>query len=399
MPKKIVITGASGFVGRQIVPRLAATGTELLLVGRSRDQLSALFPRIRNCSYASLAEEGKGFDLLLHLAVLNNNVSTNQSDFHDVNVGLLKSTLESAKRAGIPKFLNTTTFHAIDNEETPYAKSKRAALDVLAGESGISITHVFLPAVYGDDFAGRLGVIKKVPPLLRPAALRVLTALLPTVHVDKLVLFLTEGLNTAPQSVFLANDQDRNPVYRLGKRLIDLSFAVTVLVLVGWLLLIIWAWIKLDSPGPGIFAQQRVGKACRPFTCFKFRTMKLGTRQAGTHELTADAITGIGAFLRRTKLDELPQVINILRGEISLVGPRPGLPVQKNLIAAREAQGVFTVLPGITGLAQIRGVDMSDPKLLAQIDARYVRQRGLLLDVKIILATFLGKGRGDRVRS
>jgi lipopolysaccharide/colanic/teichoic acid biosynthesis glycosyltransferase len=115
--------------------------------------------------------------------------------------------------------------------------------------------------------------------------------------------------------------------------------------------------------------------------------------------MTADAITGVGAFLRKTKIDELPQVWNILRGELSLVGPRPGLPVQTKLTDERQAHGVFSVLPGITGLAQINGVDMSDPERLARMDAHYIAQRGLLLDLKIILATFLGRGQGDKVRA
>ena len=127
--------------------------------------------------------------------------------------------------------------------------------------------------------------------------------------------------------------------------------------------------------------------------------MKTGTKQAGTHEMTADAITGIGKFLRKTKIDELPQVWNILRGELSLVGPRPGLPIQTKLTEERQAHDVFSVLPGITGLAQINGVDMSDPERLARIDAQYIAQRGLLTDLKIIVATFLGRGQGDKVRA
>ena len=176
-------------------------------------------------------------------------------------------------------------------------------------------------------------------------------------------------------------------------------FCIAVIVFAGWILAIVWILVRLGSPGPGIFAQERVGKHGKTFVCYKFRTMKTGTRQAGTHELSADAITGVGAFLRKTKIDELPQVLNILRGELSLVGPRPGLPVQTRLTEARAAQGVFNVLPGITGLAQIQGIDMSDPERLAEVDARYIAQRGLLLDIKIIIATFLGRGQGDKVKS
>lgn len=399
MPKKIVITGASGFVGRQLVPRLVLTGFELLLVGRNPDKLSELFPSVKNCGYSSLAEYAQGFDLLLHLAVLNNNVLSKADEFQEVNVGLLEQTLAAAKRAGVSRLVNVTTFHALDGNGSEYARSKRAALDILNAEKNIDITNIFLPAVYGDEFAGKLAVVEKAPAFLRPAVITFLTALLPTVHVDELVRVLSDELGTRPQSILLANSQDRNIIYKIGKRLIDVLFSVAVITLAGWIMVIVWVLVRLGSPGPGIFAQERVGQNGKTFTCFKFRTMKTGTKQAATHEMTVDAITGIGAFLRKTKIDELPQVLNILRGELSLVGPRPGLPVQTKLTEERQAHGVFSVLPGITGLAQINGVDMSDPDRLARLDAQYIAQRGLLLDLKIILATFLGRGQGDKVRT
>jgi lipopolysaccharide/colanic/teichoic acid biosynthesis glycosyltransferase len=124
--------------------------------------------------------------------------------------------------------------------------------------------------------------------------------------------------------------------------------------------------------------------------------MANGTKQAGTHEVSAASITKIGGWLRRTKIDELPQVVNIVRGELSLVGPRPSLPVQTQLIEERARRGVFAVRPGITGLAQIEDIDMSDPERLARWDRQYVMRRSLLLDLRIILATFTGRGQGDR---
>lgn len=397
MPKKMIITGASGFIGRQLVPRLVSVGFDLLLVGRNPNRLSELFPGVKNCSYASIAEDGRGFELLLHLAVLNNNALSEADEFRRVNVDLLEQTLSAAKKAGVSRFLNITTFHALDNHGSEYALSKRAALDILNAEKNIDITNIFLPAIYGDEFAGKLAVAKKAPTFLRPAVLTFLTALLPTVHVDELVRVLSEELGTRPQSILLANSQDKNIIYKIGKRLIDVLFSLSVILFAGWALAIVWILVRLGSPGPGIFSQERVGQNGRTFTCYKFRTMKTGTKQAGTHEMTADAITGIGAFLRKTKIDELPQVLNILRGELSLVGPRPGLPVQTKLTEERQAHSVLSVLPGITGLAQINGVDMSDPERLARLDAQYIAQRGLLLDLKIILATFLGRGQGDKV--
>ena len=126
--------------------------------------------------------------------------------------------------------------------------------------------------------------------------------------------------------------------------------------------------------------------------------MKFGTRQAGTHEISASAVTPIGRHLRRTKLDELPQIVNILRNEMSLVGPRPCLPGQTELIDARRRLGVLTVKPGISGLAQINGIDMSTPWRLASWDARYIALRSLALDARIALRTVMGSGQGDRVK-
>ncbi|MEX1033240.1 MAG: sugar transferase, partial [Cellvibrionaceae bacterium] len=223
-----------------------------------------------------------------------------------------------------------------------------------------------------------------------------LAALKPTVHVDCVLdAMLTNAAGSGTQHV-VASNVDDNPYYKAFSALIDYGFALTILIGFWWLLLIIAAWIRISSSGPAIFAQERVGKHGRIFTCYKFRTMAVGTRQAGTHEVSSASITTAGAFLRRTKLDELPQVINLLKGELRLVGPRPGLPVQDQLYNAREAIGVFAVTPGITGWAQIHDVDMSDPDKLARWDADYIAIRGVLMDLTIIIATGLGRGKGDR---
>lgn len=163
------------------------------------------------------------------------------------------------------------------------------------------------------------------------------------------------------------------------------------------LFLVVAPLIRLSSPGPVLFAQTRVGRERRPFTCYKFRTMYVGTRQAGTHEVTQASVTRVGAFLRKTKIDEIPQLWNVVRGEMCLVGPRPCLPVQEELIAERERRGVYSVTPGITGLGQIRGIDMSDPVRLAECDAEYVARRSWQFDLKILLWTLRGQGMEDRV--
>lgn len=157
--------------------------------------------------------------------------------------------------------------------------------------------------------------------------------------------------------------------------------------------------IRLDSAGPALFRQERVGRSRRVFTCFKLRTMVQGTLSVGTHEASPASITRLGHLLRRLKLDELPQLWNVLRGEMSLVGPRPCLPSQVELIDARRVRGVYGVRPGITGPAQVAGLDMSTPIALAHADAVWAEAPKLSSYFKLIFMTVLGKGRGDAIHS
>ncbi|WP_375415123.1 sugar transferase [uncultured Bradyrhizobium sp.] len=178
------------------------------------------------------------------------------------------------------------------------------------------------------------------------------------------------------------------------KRAFDV-FASALFLLICWpLLLVIIVAIRLQSPGPAIFAQVRVGKGGRLFTCYKLRTMYSGTANLPTHQVQASSVTALGEHLRRFKIDELPQLGNVLVGDMSLVGPRPCLPSQVDLVEARRRLGVLAVRPGITGLAQVNGIDMSDPRRLAEIDAQYVRTQGLVGDLKLVIATLRGQGVG-----
>lgn len=171
---------------------------------------------------------------------------------------------------------------------------------------------------------------------------------------------------------------------------LGLFFGFPVLVL-----LTLVGWFDTGSP---LFRQQRVGRQQKPFTLVKFRTMKTGTASVATHLADVSAVTPFGHFLRRTKLDELPQLWNVLKGEMSLVGPRPCLPVQSELIQARNDLSVFNSRPGITGLAQIQGIDMSVPQQLAQIDSEMIRTLSIKHYFSLIIKTVLGGGSGDQVR-
>ena len=133
------------------------------------------------------------------------------------------------------------------------------------------------------------------------------------------------------------------------------------------------------------------------FTLIKFRTMSKGTKSCATHLVDNSKITKLGKLLRKTKLDELPQLLNVIKGDMSLVGPRPSLPSQFELIDIRKTYNIYDYLPGITGLAQINGIDMSNPILLSQIDSKMMKNLNLNKYFYYLISTFLGRGFGDRV--
>ncbi|RWP38393.1 sugar transferase [Mesorhizobium sp.] len=187
-------------------------------------------------------------------------------------------------------------------------------------------------------------------------------------------------------------------MYHLGgKRFLDIVVALFLMPLACVLSVFCMIAIRSEGPGPTIFRQVRVGREQRQFVLFKLRTMSLATGDRASHEVAHSKITRVGMVLRKSKLDELPQLINVLRGDMSLVGPRPCLPSQHLLISEREKHGVFSARPGITGPAQLAGVDMSRPVELAEIDAGYVRNLAFWSDLRCILLTAVGHGRGDAV--
>lgn len=168
-------------------------------------------------------------------------------------------------------------------------------------------------------------------------------------------------------------------------------------LLLGFPILVIICIVGFFDTGSPIFLQERVGKNKKPFKLIKFRTMKKDTASVASHLASKNSITKVGGILRKTKLDEIPQLINVLAGDMSLVGPRPNLFNQQELIAARDALAVYSSVPGITGLAQINNIDMSAPDKLARVDRKMLETLNLKAYFGYIVKTVAGSGRGDSV--
>lgn len=180
-------------------------------------------------------------------------------------------------------------------------------------------------------------------------------------------------------------------------RLLDF-FAAFIGLLLLWPVLLVVTIIGMFDTGSPIFIQTRVGKNKKEFKLIKFRTMSVETKSVASHLANNASITKLGSFLRKTKIDELPQLINVVKGEMSLVGPRPNLFNQEQLIKERDALGVYDVLPGVTGLAQVQNIDMSTPNLLAKTDKQMIDTLNIKDYFKYIIMTVTGSGSGDSIK-
>lgn len=189
-------------------------------------------------------------------------------------------------------------------------------------------------------------------------------------------------------------------VYKLLKKVIDRVLALVGLIVLSPVFLGLVIAIKLDSRGPVLFKQKRVGIHKSHFNILKFRTMRTDTPKDTPTHLLKDPqryITKVGSFLRKTSLDELPQIINILKGDMAIVGPRPALWNQYDLIAERDKYGANDILPGLTGWAQINGRDELPIDVKARLDGEYVRRMGFLMDLRCIFGTMASVAKQEGV--
>jgi lipopolysaccharide/colanic/teichoic acid biosynthesis glycosyltransferase len=397
-----VVTGASGNIGRYLVPMLADQGYRVLALGRDPIKLRRIYGNLTkvDCADYQVLPEQAECETLIHLAIRNNNQPGSTGDFTRDNVSLSILVCEIFKRLSGNRFINFSSIHSLEEGiESSYSLSKDLGLRHMESVLGDRLDNVYIGYFYSPSFFGeKLSFLEKAGGYGK-MFFKLFKLLKPTTSIKAIGDYVLSPSGTFPHPRILTDDLSRSRAYRRSVRALDFSAALAILILLLPVFAILWLIIHLDSPGPAVFAQTRVGKGRVPFTLYKFRTMKRDTVVAGTHEVSVSAVTKAGKFLRKTKLDELPQAFNLLRGEMTLVGPRPCLPMQEELIRARSALGVYALKPGVTGYAQIRQIDMSRPQELAKSDYTYMKLQSFMLNFKILLLTAFGRGGGDRVDS
>jgi lipopolysaccharide/colanic/teichoic acid biosynthesis glycosyltransferase len=399
--KKILITGATGFLGECLLNHFSDMDYELILVGRNVEVIKQQYPNRVAINYDDMKNLQMKIDIIIHLAVINNNANLPFKSFFEINVNLYKDILNFASQNSVQKVINLTTLHVFTNKTDNYTKTKKLALRVEKKYTNLKIYNIFCPMIYGSTFSRKIKFLNLFPARLGAFIFHILSSITPVVSsksVVKCIEALTIEKIKFPRNIYISDDINSNISFKIFKKALDISFVVVTILFFWWVFIILWLGIRMSSPGNAIFTQERIGKNGSLFKCYKFRTMNIGTENIGTHEVNKNSITGIGKFLRSSKLDELPQIINIIRGELSLVGPRPGLPNQMELFEARNLLGVYEVLPGITGLSQINNIDMSTPNKLAESDKCYITMRSIPSEIKIIISTLFGNGSGDNVK-
>ena len=398
--KKVLVTGATGFVGSQLTVSLENLNVDLLLAGRNEAKLKRVYPKHSVISYDNLDSYSEQIDVVVHLAVLNNNSEKKQAEFQNANVNLFKKILSFCKKQNISKIINLSSFHIYDDKLDPYSSTKREAFRLSKEHHSTHIINIICPFIYSTPFQGKLSLLNELPTLIKQPSFTVVSALKPLIHRDIVVSEIIKQLSNHYdyEDILLADNKDNNIVYLIFKKIINYGLSIGALSILMIPMVFIWLSIKMTSKGPGIFTQNRIGLKGKQFKLYKFRTMRVDTKNMGTHLASSSDITKLGSILRKTKLDELPQLLNILLGDMELIGPRPGLPEQQELTDFRSKKNIYEVVPGVTGYAQVNQIDMSEPKILAEWDNRYINMRSIIFDISIIMQTFLGKGGGDKVK-
>lgn len=394
---KIIVSGASGRVANLLVTDLLVRGHSLILVSRQPELLVDRGPRCVNVSVSEWENHAPGVDLFLNLAAANNDSGLPLQDFLQANRDFAVDLAKRCDELGIPKFIYVSTVHALDlSRASPYAESKRQGSIAVRAELGDRMQTLYLGTVYGSTFLGRMrllnhfqGPLRKIAFLLSSAAKPVTSSASIVSYIDSLA---TEAME---QEKILVDSKEKNWFYRAWRNLLHSAFLVLFLAASPLLAAAALAVLVVDGR-PVLFLQARIGRDGNLFTCPKLRTMKRGTASTGTHLADKAAVTVTGKLMRSTKVDELPQVFSVVRGEMNLIGPRPCLPSQRKLVQLRENYGIIRERPGITGWAQANGVDMSNPHKLVSYEKAYLANQSVSFDLKILLTTVFVRMRADR---
>ena len=396
----IVVTGARGVVGRQLVDHFSAQGHQLRILSRNPKSFSTK-NEIATGDYQELGRLLVGAHAIVHLAARNNDQGGSYHAFEEDNVNLTLDLAIAAKEHGVRKFIFASTTKALSGKGCHYGKSKaiaeRKLLEMDNPKFRVSIAR--LCPVYGNGTRGKIKILQNLPWGLGGLSLWLVRSFVPIVSAERVAKEI-EGIASSLdplEEVCISNPIGRVSAYRMFTSIVNCIFVFLVPTLLAFPCLVAAIAVAATSKGGVLFVQNRIGHRQRPFLLCKFRTMFTGTPSKGTHEVGNRYVTKVGALLRVTKMDELPQAWNVLRRELNLIGPRPCLQNQTELIRERIRYGVFKVIPGITGYGQVAGVDMSEPRKLAIHDHRYAAFRGILLDIKIAIKTVLGGGFGDPV--
>ena len=390
---KIVVSGASGSLGSELVPLLGQAGHTLLLISRDEEKLRAKFPGANVASLDTWETQGGGYEIFLHLAVLNSDRAGSSEDYFQVNSTLTGSLAAGARRLGISRFIYPSTVQVLlPGHDSPYAQSKRAGEKSARANFGDTAEIVYLGLIHGTQYSGKMSFLNRIPRGAASFFFSLFSALKPTSSISLVEHYLKPpGVLGQTQPVILTDRKTENFGYRIWRAFIDGAFVTAVLLLLP-ALAVAWTAVVLETGRPGFFFQERIGRRRFVFRCVKLRTMQNGTESRGSHLVAQTAITGVGKILRHFKIDELPQAWNIARREMSLIGPRPCLPNQHEVIAARDLQWVFNYLPGLTGWAQANRVDMREPEKIARYDAEYMGLQSVWVDLLILRRTIFPTG-------
>jgi len=397
---KIVVTGVDGFVAGQLIPFLLEAGHSLLLVSSNPGFLHEGLPRSESVSTADWASRASSYDAFLHLAVQNNNSDGSHASFIEVNDRFSGELAAKARDLGIKRFIFASSVHTLDPLDNSFcAKILRAGEESVRRSFGESCEIIHLGGVYGSRFSGKMAILNSLPQFIQRPGVQALSALDPVTNVRAIANYLSsDPAEMSDRVTILTDNKDDSPLYRLWRRTLDLVFVMGA-VFLSPLLAIVWAVVVMKDGSPGFFLQNRVGVEGKVFRCIKIRTMSKETVSKGTHLVEDSAVTKIGRFLRKFKIDEVPQAINIAKKEMNLIGPRPSLPNQHEVIASRKVRGVLGSTPGLTGWAQVNGIDMSAPGELAKLDAQYLKLRSILWDMNIMKRILRSGSKSQRERA